>query len=399
VQTTKIAGGYVLHIGHLRSGKISEGDLVEAIVSPARTRTEKNHTATHLANWALREVLGDGVQQKGSLVDAEKLRFDFSHPHALTPEQIGAVQERVVAAIESKPLDVFTREVPQEQALKINGLRAVFGEKYPPLVRVVSIGVPVEDLLANPDKTDWRKFSVEFCGGTHLANTKEAGAFAIVSEESVSKGIRRLVALTDEPARNAWKSAAELDSLLEKAKATPDGESAPIIAEINQRLSGSALPLGAKRRGQAALAEIQARFKAFEKSSKSQPASGVDPVKVAAELLAHAPSLAAGKLIVGQIPGATDDQLRTAMDSLKKKSPSHAILLASAGEHKITFIAAVSDDLIARGLKAGDWIKQVSALASGNGGGRPQMAQGSGKDVGKLVESLEAAKAIAAKLV
>jgi alanyl-tRNA synthetase len=192
VAATKTVGHYTLHIG---TGALKVGDTVTATVAPARTATEKNHTTTHLANWALREILGDGVQQKGSLVDPEKLRFDFSHGKALEPSEVEKVESLVNSAI-AKRLPVYAEEAPQEQALKIAGLRAVFGEKYPPLVRVVSIGAPVKDLLADPANEKWRQFSIEFCGGTHLKSSADAEAFVITEESSVSKGIRRIVALT-----------------------------------------------------------------------------------------------------------------------------------------------------------------------------------------------------------
>ena len=148
VDTARGVGHFVLHIGHIKSGKITVGDGITAYVMGGRDRTEKNHTSTHLANWALRETLGDHVQQKGSLVDPEKLRFDFVHQKALTDEEIAAVQTLVNGCITQK-LPVYSEIAPQEQALKIHGLRAVFGEKYPPMVRVVSIGVPIPELIGN----------------------------------------------------------------------------------------------------------------------------------------------------------------------------------------------------------------------------------------------------------
>jgi len=397
VQTTRNVGGYVLHIGRLRSGKIAVGDSIEATVSSARHDTEKNHTATHLTNWALRKYLGDGVQQKGSLVDAEKLRFDFSHPRAMTLAELNMVDVAVRHATDRQPLKVYIQEVPQENALKINGLRAVFGEKYPPVVRVVSIGVPVDDLLADPANPNWRNFSIEFCGGTHLSDTRETRGFAIISEESVSKGIRRIIALTGDSAQQAWARAKDLHDLVDRAQALPDAELSESIVQINQRLIGTVMPLSPKRQAQTALAELQARYKSFEKSGRSQSTGeGIDAVKIAGDLLAKAPAIGDGKLIVGEIPGASDDQLRSAIDSLRKKSPSHAILLAASVDQKVTFIAAVSDDFVARGLKAGDWVKQVAAIAGGGGGGRPQMAQGSGKDPTKIASALEKARQIAA---
>ncbi len=176
VKTTRAVGGYVLHIGRIRAGKLRVTDTVTTLVHGGRDRTEKNHTTTHLANWALREVLGDDVQQKGSLVDPEKLRFDFSHGKALADEELARVETLVNEGI-GKKLPVYAEVAPQEQALKIHGLRAVFGEKYPPMVRVVSVGVSVKDLLENPGNPKWRDYSIEFCGGTHLANAGDAETF------------------------------------------------------------------------------------------------------------------------------------------------------------------------------------------------------------------------------
>jgi alanyl-tRNA synthetase len=394
VQTTKKIGGYTLHIGRVRKGKITVGDTIQAKVSSARSRTEKNHTGTHLANWALRQTLGEGVQQKGSLVDPEKLRFDFSHAKALSDEEIAGVEKLVTEAI-AKKLPVYTQEAPQDQALKIHGLRAVFGEKYPPMVRVVSIGAPVKDLLTNPGNAKWQDFSIEFCGGTHLASSDQIGRFAITAEESVSKGIRRLVALTGDAATAIESAASKVDSIINRK--TEDADLPAIIAEL-QTAVAAPLPLRAKRRAQAAILELQTRQRAIEKSNRAQSGGGgVDAVKVASDLLTQATPIAGGKLIIGQIPGATDDQLRSAIDSLRKKSPTHAILLATSDDQKVTFVAAVSDDVVAKGLKAGDWVKQVAAITSGGGGGRPQMAQGSGKDPSKIPAALDQARTIAAK--
>jgi alanyl-tRNA synthetase len=398
IHTTRSVGGYILHIGKLNTGAIKVGSHLTATADPVlRPRTEKNHTSTHLANWALREVLGDGVQQKGSLVDPEKLRFDFSHGKAMTTEELAQVEQLVNQQIALK-LPVYAEEAPQEKALRINGLRAVFGEKYPPMVRVVSIGAPVKDLLADPSNAKWRQFSIEFCGGTHLKASNEAESFVISSEESVSKGIRRIVALTGDPARSAASEGKLLADLLNKAKSADDASLQPLIAQINERLSSAVLPLGSKRQAQAAVVELQSRVKAFEKAGKSQPATNVDAVKLAGDLLAAATAIGPGKLIIGEISGANDDQLRSAIDSLRKKSPSHAIMLAAIDGQKVTFVAAVSDDIIAKGLKAGDWIKQTATAAGGGGGGRPQMAQGSGKDPSKIREALDVARNAASKI-
>ncbi len=393
VQSTKTVGGYTLHIGRVRSGKIQVGQTVTATLAKTRHDTEKNHTTTHLANWALREVLGEGVQQKGSLVDADKLRFDFSHGKALTDDELERVESLVNHRIHHA-MRVYAEEAPQDLALKINGLRAVFGEKYPPVVRVVSIGAPVRDLLADPGNTRWRQYSIEFCGGTHLSTSGDAESFAITAEESVSKGIRRLVAVTGVAASAATEAARNIDELIAKAKTGPDDQLAPAIASLNQSIAAGNLPLRAKRRAQLAVTGFQARIKAFEKSAKAK-GTGVDVVGLAAALLDAAPPLGPGRLVVGEIAGASDDQLRSAMDSIRAKAPSCGVMLAASVDGKVTFVAAVSDDLIGLGLKAGDWIRETAKVAGGGGGGRPQMAQAGGKDPSRIGDALATATAFA----
>jgi alanyl-tRNA synthetase len=338
------------------------------------------------------------VQQKGSLVDPDKLRFDFSHNKAVGDDEIGRVESLVTERIGQK-LPVYAEVAPQEQALKINSLRAVFGEKYPPMVRVVSIGVPVADLLKDPTNEKWRQYSIEFCGGTHLKNSSEVEGFVITSEESVSKGIRRIVALTGLAASAASGVARELDTAIESAKKAPDAQLTQSIATIQKLLGAPNLPLRAKRRGQTAVTELQAKQKAFEKSQKQSAVPSIDIAAISAKLLAGAEALGGGQLIVGEVVGASEEQLRGTMDSLRKKSTSHGILLGSASDGKVNFVAAVSDDLIAKGLKAGDWIRETAKVAGGGGGGKPQMAQAGGKEPAKLPDALARAKAFAKDVV
>ena len=390
---THNVGGYVLHIGRINGAGLKVGDAVTATVSDHRAATQKNHTTTHLANWALREVLGDGVQQKGSLVDPEKLRFDFSFNKALTDAEIERI-ERLTQENIARRLPVYAEEAPQELALKINGLRAVFGEKYPPRVRVVSIGAPVNELLADPSNEKWRQFSIEFCGGTHLKNASEAQTFVITSEESVSKGVRRLVALTGVAASAASQSANALNTAITTAKAATHESLASSLTAIQKALSEQTFPLLAKRRAQAAIVELQQMLKAWEKSQKQQGA-GLNASSIADDLI--------GKMdrgiVVAPVDGASDDDLRAILDSLKSKQPTVAALLASVQGEKITFIASVSDDLIKKGLKAGDWVKEAAKITGGGGGGRPNLAQAGGKDVTKLDEALQVARVFAVKFV
>jgi alanyl-tRNA synthetase len=159
------------------------------------------------------------------------------------------------------------------------------------------------------------------------------------------------------------------------------------------------LPLTAKRRAQQEIAELQARHKTWEKSHRAASGAGVDAVAIASSLIADAPSIGAGKLVIGEIPGGANEQLLSAMDSIKKKSGSYALLLASAQDGKVSFLAAVSDDLIAKGLKAGDWVREAAKAAGGGGGGRPNMAQAGGKDPAKLPDALRVAREYAMKMV
>ncbi|WP_428937333.1 alanine--tRNA ligase [Fontivita pretiosa] len=391
VETTRMVGGYVLHVGRVRSGCIRVGDEVTATVSPARFPTMQNHTGTHLANWALREVLGDGVEQKGSLVDPLKLRFDFSYGKSLDDEQVAQVEALVNQCIARK-MPVYAQVVPQEQALKINGLRAVFGEKYPPMVRVVSIGVTVEELLKDPLNPRWRQYSIEFCGGTHLRNTAEVEEFVITAEESVSKGVRRIVALTGAAARAAAQRRQELEAAIANARSLPESQLARELQALQKQLGADDVPLLARRRGQAAIAELQARYRAWEKAQQKAAAS-IDIGATAAELVA------AGPIMVAAIEGASDEQLRGVIDSIRKRTASFAALLASSDGQRVSFVAAVSDDLIAKGLKAGDWVREAAKVAGGGGGGRPQMAQAGGKDPSRLPESLQAAREFARRIL
>jgi alanyl-tRNA synthetase len=385
VETTRVVGGYVLHIGRVRSGTLRGGDDVTATLAPSRQLTMQNHTATHLANWALREVLGDDVQQKGSLVDPEKLRFDFSHGKSMSDDEIVRVEKHVNDLVARK-LPVYAQEAPQQDALKINGLRAVFGEKYPSMVRVVSIGAAVADLLKNPGDAKWRQYSVEFCGGTHLGNSSEVGDFVIALEESISKGVRRIVAHTGEAAKQSLQIEKDVLDCAAKAQATPEAQLPAALNALQKQLGTERLPLRAKRRANAVIAELQQKYRAWEKSQKSSSAANIDVSSVANDLASKGP------IVVASIDGASEESLRALIDSIKKRKVSVAVMLGATDGQKVSFVAAVSDDLIAKGLKAGDWIRETAKVAGGGGGGRPQMAQAGGKDPSKLGEALEVAK-------
>ena len=215
VTSVQSFGGYVLHLGVLREGALETGASLRCDVELARRAgVSKSHTLTHMINLALHQVLGEGVSQKGSLVDDTKARFDFSHGKAMTPSECQRVEELVQEAV-GRAMPVHIETVPLDKALAINNLRAVFGERYPDPVRVVSIGPTVPELLAEPESPEWEQYSIELCGGTHISETKVLDTFALVEESAVAKGVRRVVGVTGELAAQALSVGAALQSRLD----------------------------------------------------------------------------------------------------------------------------------------------------------------------------------------
>ena len=233
-----------------------------------------------------------------------------------------------------------------------------------------------------------------------LLSSGAAAAFVIIADESVSKCILRIVGLNGDAARQAQELASQLVSAVEKARSLPESDIPTSLAAIQKSLAAPGLPLRAKRAAQGAVAELQAKYKTWEKANKAQQGGGaLDVAETASKLLDQATELGGGTLVVGEVAGASDEALRGVMDSLRKRAPSFGILLGSAGEGRVNCIAAVSDDLIAKGLKAGDWIRETAKIAGGGGGGRPQMAQAGGKDPSKLAEALQTARTYATGIV
>lgn len=214
VQNVQVYAGYVLHTGFLKYGVLRSGDAVTCEFDELRRLPiRNNHTGTHILNYALREVLGDDVAQRGSLVAPDRLRFDFSHGAALADTELARVEALATRYVRQNS-DVYTADVPLAAARAIAGVRAVFGETYPDPVRVVSVGVPVEDLLREPANPAWRSVSVEFCGGTHVLNTSEIKELVIVEESGIAKGIRRVIAVTGQAANEAQREADAFDTEL-----------------------------------------------------------------------------------------------------------------------------------------------------------------------------------------
>ena len=360
VETTEKLADCVLHRGRLLEGSVAVGEPVTATVDPQRKATQKNHTATHLLQWALRQVLGDAVKQQGSLVCPEYLRFDFTWPKALSQEEIQQVELLVQEKIDADA-PITTATLPIEQA-KQAGATALFGEKYGDTVRVIAAGA------ASADRLD-EAFSKELCGGTHVDCTGRIGGFVIVKEESVAAGVRRITALTG-PAmvRHLIERSRMVDELVERLK-TPAEQ---IVARVGKLIEDN---------------------KSLTKQLKSAGRRGMaDAMTQAAGLLEQAEQIGGAFIIVGQIGESPIEQMRSAMDSLKKKAKSAVIVLGMAdGDGKVTLLAGVTDDLIIK-IKAGDIVKEIAPLVGGGGGGRPQMAQAGGKDPAKLPDALEKAK-------
>jgi alanyl-tRNA synthetase len=303
-------------------------------------------------------------------------------------------------------MKVYTEIHPQEQAMKIAGLRAVFGEKYPPMVRVVAIGESPAVMIKDPGNPKWRDYSVEFCGGTHLGNSKETDAFVVTAEESVSKGIRRIVALTGAAAKEAATQGSVIESLISQGKETNPANIGQCIAAIQKAIGGANVPLRAKRHAQEAITELQEKVKKWQKSEVIRGEGRGESAVDYEALLNHAENVGGVNLIVAKVPEASADVLRSTWDWLKKKHPQQnvAAVLASivveldkdGNEQppKVNLLAAVGDPLVGK-LKAGDWIKAVVPVIGGTGGGRPQMAMGGGKDTAKLESALIEARQFA----
>jgi len=394
---TQRAGEAVLHIGAVRSGTFCRGQAVRVLVDQRRSLTRKNHTATHLLNWALREVLGDHVQQKGSLVDPDKTRFDFSHPRAVQPEELERVEELVNQRVAAN-LPMYSRVVPQKQALRINGLRAVFGEKYPEEVRVCCIGMPVEKLLEDPENPRWREYSIEFCGGTHLEATGQIGRFAIVAEEAVAKGVRRIVAVTGPTALRVEAEGRALLKEAEQLKSQPPQRIAKCLPEFQRRVAETTLSVRDRLRLRHCLAELAELVQKQQKRDAAD-AEGLLGRKVN-ELLAGAEKLGGTTVVVAEMPDFPVEQLKHGADLIKRKCGSAAVLFgvrradgetdSPTASGKAFLLAAMTPDLVRKGVRADELVKALAPIIEGGGGGPPTMAQAGGKNGSKLAAALAA---------
>ena len=352
----KTPKGYYVHTCVLESGIVKVGDHLTAQVDKEyRMAIARNHTATHLLQAALREVLGDHVHQAGSYQDAEITHFDFTHFSAVTPEELARVQKIVNDKI-YESMNVTVREMPIEEAKKL-GAMALFGEKYGKVVRVVDI----------------EGWSTEFCGGTHVKNTAQIGGFKIVSEASVAAGIRRIEAVTG---RNLLIRANLQEAMLHT------------VANTLKANNVTALPV----RAEAVMAENKALAKELEEIKAQVAASKVT------SLFDNAEEIGGVKIASAYFTGATGDTLRGMCDTIRDKAvkPAVAVLVGKA-EDKITMAVTVTKQAQEKGLKAGALVKEIAAIAGGKGGGKPDFAMAGLKDETKIDEALAAVGAIVKK--
>ncbi len=353
--TQKQAGGAILHIGSVGVGIITVGDAINPKVDGAeRKATARNHSATHLAHAALRKILGDHVQQKGSQVNGERLRFDFSHFEPMTDEQIHKVERQVNEQIlASHPVDSQVMSIDDAKA---TGATALFGEKYGDEVRVVRMD----------------EYSTELCGGTHVASTGEIGMFRILSESGVAAGVRRMEAVTGEGALVHVEAG---EQTLQRLAALVKGDRDSVGAKVQ------------------ALVEQSKKLERELEQLKSKLASASS-----GDMVSDAVEINGVKVLVANLDGADVKTLRTTMDQLKDKLGTAAILLATSSDGKVVLVAGVTKDATDR-IKAGDMVRHAAELVEGKGGGRPDMAQGGGSNPAAIPEAIKSTQAWAQEVL
>ena len=354
--TIKLQGTKVGHVGKMVSGSIHKGDAVTLIVDENRRNlTANNHSATHLMQKALRLVLGNHVEQAGSLVDKDKLRFDFTHFSPMTPEEIARV-EKIVNEEIAKAIPVVTSEMTLEEAKK-TGAMALFGEKYGDTVRVVQMG----------------DFSSELCGGTHVDNTRNISAFKIISEGGVAAGVRRIEALTGAALLAYYNQAEET---LKEAAAVLKANPMDVVTKIRSMQE----ELKTLSRENDKLKAKVAKAAAGDMTSSAEEVNGI-------------------QILVSKLSDVDMNGMRELGDEAKQKLGEAVIVFASENNGKVNLMATATDGAVQKGAHAGNLIKEIAALVGGGGGGRPNMAQAGGKNPAGIPDALEKAKEAAKKQV
>jgi alanyl-tRNA synthetase len=351
-----LAEGAVIHLGQVFKGTISVGDSVEATVDlERRFDIARNHTATHLLQAALRQVLGAHVQQRGSLVHPDGFRFDFSHLTAITGQQLDEIQ-RVVNERVRENLPVRSKVIPYKQAIQ-EGAIALFEEKYGENVRILEIGDP--------------PMSAELCGGTHAKATGEIGLFIVTGESSIGTGLRRIEAITGRKAEEFVRNAlSTMGAVAGELRSSP--------AEIMEKVRALVGELAAERKRSASLERELSRYTVESLVGKAEKVNGIT-------------------VLAAKVPSTSLEILREMGDLLKDRLKSAVIVLGTIYDGKPGFVSMVTPDLVNRGLHAGDIVKQVAGVTGGGGGGKENMAQAGGKDKNKIDEALKLVKQLVQK--
>ena len=358
--------GLIVHKGRVRSGIIALGDLVEARVDRERRMdVARNHSSTHLLHEALRRVLGSHVRQAGSLVAPERLRFDFTHVKAMTPDEVQEV-ERLVNDQVRRNAESVRNELTYTKALEA-GYLAFFGDKYGETVRVIDMG------LDDPDASNAEPFSREVCGGTHLDRPGEVGLFLITSESSIGSGIRRVEAVTGRAAETmARNNLATLESAAQRLETTP--------TEVEARIEALKAQLDAERRRAESLERANARAEAGGLVSMAQDVGGVSVVSA-------------------RVDAPSADVLRDMAGHLRDRLGSGVVMLGAVANEKPMLVSMVTPDLVEKGLNAATLVREAAKVVGGGGGGRPDMAQAGGSDPDRLEEALALAPALVGRAV
>ena len=388
VSSVALYGEFALHRGRF-TGEISVGDKVRTCVDYEKRRLiTPNHTFTHVLNLALWKILGDKVNQRGSEVDAQKLRFDFSHNSQVTPAEIKDIEKICQDYVETgRP--VYAETVDLNKASEINSLRAVFGEKYPNPVRVVSIGAEVPKLMADPKSEEWNDYSIEFCGGTHLKNTAEAEAFEILEETSTSVGVRRIVAVTKDIARNARKEGETLLSKTTEAESAADEELSSILKELKSESVKNLIPLSVKTELNDRLNKLRKKNAAhLKKKAKNSLEEATQRAKAQASKYLEEGKK---KLVMYEKDLAGETKLMSKLGTglLKGDFKDMALMVISVTPDgdTVKFTAASGREE----FPAHKWVQAIAEKVEGKGGGAWKSANGTG-----TIKSEEEAKALVA---
>ncbi|KAL2353113.1 tRNA synthetases class II (A)-domain-containing protein [Cryomyces antarcticus] len=395
VENVQVYAGYVLHTGYMNYGTLSVGDEVTCEFDELRRQPiRNNHTGTHILNYALREVLGDEIDQKGSLVAQEKLRFDFSHKAAVSDADLRKIEDESTNYIHQNS-EVYTKDVPLATAREIRGVRAVFGETYPDPVRVVSVGVPVEDLLADVKKEEWSKVSIEFCGGTHVEKTGEIKELVIIEESGIAKGIRRIIAVTGQAAYDVQREAEAFSGQLTQLERMSNGSEKEALARrVQVQLNELSVSTLAKSKLKEHFAKITKSILDHQKAAlKAENKKVLDAVND------HFATHKDSKTAVIKVPiSANSKAISEAIKTISSKNRDKSVYLLAADTEKVVHGCHVAEEAADKGASASEWTTAVTAAVGGKAGGKGATSLGQGTNVDKVDEGVELATKYLEKL-